>query len=173
MGNLSWIICYRVSARSCVWWGLTVLPLKTGRTTNSAWNTLAEWSSPGELLLKPLPSIFLLDIALLLAAMREEDLFSRCVLCNGDSYCHIDQETLLAMQEGKVSCEAKSSSKGIEKNLSSGVNEVKLQVERVPREAVIANDKFWACSKCGKVYWQGRTGEIGGPQGGRDPCGRA
>merc|ERR1711963_1180427 len=51
-------------------WGLTVSPLKTGRTTNSAWNTLAEWSSPGELLLKPLPSIFLLDIALLLAAMR-------------------------------------------------------------------------------------------------------
>ena len=33
--------------------------------------------------------------------------------------------------------------------------QVMLQVERVPREVVKANDRFWGCCKCGKVYWQG------------------
>ena len=55
----------------------------------------------------------------------------------------------------QVSCAAKSSSLGVETDLSSNENEVMLQVERVPREVVKANDRFWGCCKCGKVYWQG------------------
>ena len=96
--------------------------------------------------------------------VREEDLFSRCVLCNGDSYCHLDQGTLLAMQEGKGDgwTQLKMSSKMDSSTLlrveaHTGLTEtrVKLQVERVPREVVNANDQFWGCVKCGKLYWQG------------------
>ena len=98
--------------------------------------------------------------------VREEDLFSRCVLCNGDSYCLLDQETLLAMQEGKGDgwTQLKMSGKldspsllRVEAHTGLIDNGVKLQVERVPKEVVNANDQFWGCVKCGKIYWrQGR-----------------
>ena len=97
--------------------------------------------------------------------VREEDLFSRCVLCNGDSYCHVDQKTLLAMQEGKQGdrwIEVKMSSKSdcsslLRVEAHTGMTEtgVKLLVERVPREAMNSNYQFWGCVKCGKIYWQG------------------
>ena len=95
--------------------------------------------------------------------VREEDLFSRCVLCNGDSFCQIDQETLIAMQEGKgdgwieVKMSSKAESRTLKVEAHTGMTEtgVKLRVDRVPKESMSSNYQFWACVKCGKIYWQG------------------
>ena len=67
------------------------------------------------------------------------------------------------MQEGKgdgwikLKMSSKLESSTLKVEYDTGLTEtgVKLQVERVPREVVNANDQFWGCVKCGKLYWQG------------------
>ena len=115
-------------------------------------------------------------------AVEEGDLFSRCVLCNGGRYYLLGQDTLLALhlrkaqlsgrggeaergeeeeggnswQEVEVTEAGKEAGRG-RVSLTRGTTEqgVELQVERVPREVIEGTEQFWACGRCGKVYWQG------------------
>ena len=107
--------------------------------------------------------------------LQDTDLFSRCVLCNGDEYYRLSQENMLALQASKTGpalgeehhdtqqllVEVSSSSKAEIRqgrvDLVTCLTEegVEVQVERVPREVVLESGQFWACGRCGKVYWQG------------------
>ena len=103
------------------------------------------------------------------------NLFSRCVLCNGDQYYELSQNILARLADKKTkdvvereggeetweTVVVTNNHSGEERSgrvsLVSGLTEtgVMVQVEKMARATISTYQQFWVCGQCGKVYFEG------------------
>ena len=96
--------------------------------------------------------------------VSDEDLFSRCAVCNCDRFVRIESDTAAALQKGTnsgdVVCEVweRRSTKCGEITVtaeSATADGTVLQFNKVKLNRFAENLTFWGCCDCGKMYWDG------------------
>ncbi|XP_041370176.1 exonuclease mut-7 homolog isoform X2 [Gigantopelta aegis] len=103
--------------------------------------------------------------------VTQEDIFSRCQICNGDNYIKIPSPDLKLLYQrlDQLKKGNNSTEQSIPDNVSrflidygidwSSVrlvsNGVLLQVDAMPKPMFDKVDLFFCCATCGKVFWEG------------------
>lgn len=94
--------------------------------------------------------------------LSEEDIFSRCTICNGDAYMEIPSERLRLLWLMNSSSSAPSYQNDAHlnsvlynnycKKMQPGVS---IHMENMSHSLFDKVEYFLVCTKCGKVYWEG------------------